>query len=184
MAERSGCVRASRSDRLLPAAGGGARLGWRGKALGFCVTNVTRFGTLRGMTMPTLTDVEALIDNGDFEAAQAKLDSITPADQDRAEVAYFRGLILERTDRWAESRYALPVNRMTLGEALLSLYSLITVIVALAKGNHYAVPFLLLYLGGFGYVAALGLHWPVQWTKARGNKSPRLENKVPFGAES
>ena len=89
-----------------------------------------------------------------------------------------------RTDCWTESRYALPVDRMTLGEALLSLYSLITVIVALAKGNHYAVPFLLLYLGGFGYVAALGLHWPVQWTKARGNKSPRLENKVPFGAES
>ena len=62
-----------------------------------------------------------------------------------------------RTDRWAESRYALPLNWMTLGEALLSLYSLITVIVALAKGNHYAVPFLLLYVGGFGYVAALGL---------------------------
>jgi hypothetical protein len=65
-----------------------------------------------------------------------------------------------RADRWAESPYALPVSRMTLGEVLLSLYSLITVIVALAKGNHYAVPFLLLYLGGFGYVAALGLSRP------------------------
>lgn len=65
---------------------------------------------------------------------------------------------LERhTDRWAESPYALPLNWMTLGEVLLSLYSLITVMVALAKGNYYAVPFLLLYLGGFGYVAALGL---------------------------
>ncbi len=63
----------------------------------------------------------------------------------------------KRTDRWARSRYALPVNWMTLGEALLGLYSLATVIVALAKGNHYAVPFLLLYLGGFGYVVALGL---------------------------
>ncbi len=63
----------------------------------------------------------------------------------------------ERADRWAESRYALPVNWMTLGEALLSLYSLVTVMVALAKGNYYAMPFLLLYLGGFGYVAALGL---------------------------
>ncbi len=62
-----------------------------------------------------------------------------------------------RTDRWAKSPYALPLSRMTLGEVLLSLYSLITVIVALAKGNYYAVPFLLLYLGGFGYVAALGL---------------------------
>jgi len=63
----------------------------------------------------------------------------------------------DRADRWAESHYALPLNWMTLGEALLSLYSLIAVIVALATGNYYAVPFLLLYLGGFGYVAALGL---------------------------
>jgi cellulose synthase/poly-beta-1,6-N-acetylglucosamine synthase-like glycosyltransferase len=68
----------------------------------------------------------------------------------------------DRTDRWAESHYALPLNWMTLGEALLSMYSLITVIVALAKGSYYAVPFLLLYLGGFGYVAALGLSRPVQ----------------------
>jgi len=63
----------------------------------------------------------------------------------------------KHTDGWAESAYALPVNWMTLGEALLSLYSLIAVIVAWAHGNYYAVPFLLLYLGGFGYVAALGL---------------------------
>jgi len=62
-----------------------------------------------------------------------------------------------RTDRWAESPYALSLNWMTLGEVLLGLYSLITVMVALAKGNYYAVPFLLLYLGGFGYVATLGL---------------------------
>jgi cellulose synthase/poly-beta-1,6-N-acetylglucosamine synthase-like glycosyltransferase len=61
------------------------------------------------------------------------------------------------TDRWAESPYALPISRMIPGEVLLGLYSLITVIAALAKGNDYAVPFLVLYLGGFGYVAALGL---------------------------
>jgi cellulose synthase/poly-beta-1,6-N-acetylglucosamine synthase-like glycosyltransferase len=68
----------------------------------------------------------------------------------------------ERTDRWAESPYALPISRMTLGEILLGLYSLITMMVALAKGNLYAVPFLLLYLGGFGYVAALGFSRPAQ----------------------
>jgi len=78
-----------------------------------------------------------------------------------------------RTDRWADSRYALPISRMTLGEVLLGLYSLITVIVALAKGNHYAVPFLLLYLGGFGYVVALGLGGP--------SKRVRLKNKAPSG---
>jgi cellulose synthase/poly-beta-1,6-N-acetylglucosamine synthase-like glycosyltransferase len=85
-----------------------------------------------------------------------------------------------RTDRWAESPYALPVNWMTLGEVLLSLYSLITVIVALAQGNYYAVPFLLLYLGGFGYVAVLGLRRPHQ-IRVRGNESPRLNNKAPSG---
>ena len=81
----------------------------------------------------------------------------------------------ERTDRWADSRYVLPISRMTLGEALLGLYSLITVIVALAKGNHYAVPFLLLYLGGFGYVAALGLSRPAQWTAE--NRIKRAQSK-------
>ena len=84
------------------------------------------------------------------------------------------------TDRWAGSPYALPVSRMTIGEILLSLYSLATVIVALAQGNYYAVPFLLLYLGGFGYVAVLGLRRPPQ-TKVRGHESPRLKNKAPSG---
>jgi cellulose synthase/poly-beta-1,6-N-acetylglucosamine synthase-like glycosyltransferase len=79
-----------------------------------------------------------------------------------------------RTDRWTESRYALSLNWMTLSEAVLGLYSLATVIVALAQGNYYAVPFLLLYLGGFGYVAALGLRWLPQ-TKVR------LKNKAPSG---
>ena len=63
----------------------------------------------------------------------------------------------KRADRWADSPYALSISWMTLGELLLGLYSLMTAIVALAQGNHYALPFLLLYLGGFGYVAALGV---------------------------
>ena len=86
-----------------------------------------------------------------------------------------------RTDRWAESSYALPLSPMTLGEALLGLYSLITVIVALAKGNHYAVPFLLLYLGGFGYVAALGLYQPVQWARARTKiRTKEAQSRIVF----
>lgn len=63
----------------------------------------------------------------------------------------------KRTDRWAESRYALPFSWMTLGEIFLTLYSLITVLVALAQGKHYALPFLMIYSCGLGYVAALGL---------------------------
>jgi len=61
---------------------------------------------------------------------------------------------------WANSRYVLPFDWMTLGEASLALYSLMTTLVALERGNLYAVPFLLLYLGGFGYVAVLGF-WPL-----------------------
>ena len=63
----------------------------------------------------------------------------------------------KRSDRWTESHYVLPFDWMTLGEILLTLYSLFTVLVALARGNYYAVPFLMLYLSSFGYVAALGL---------------------------
>ncbi|MEA3459927.1 MAG: glycosyltransferase family 2 protein, partial [Chloroflexota bacterium] len=61
-----------------------------------------------------------------------------------------------RSGRWAGSRYALPFSWMTLGEALLAFYSMMAILVALSRGNFYAVPFLLLYSGGFGYVAALG----------------------------
>ena len=78
----------------------------------------------------------------------------------------------QRTDRWAESRYVLPVNWITLGEALLSIYSLITVIIALTEGNFYAVPFLLLYLGGFGYVAALGLGLGTRTRRVGGFEQP------------
>ncbi|MFN2227213.1 MAG: hypothetical protein ACK2UY_12915, partial [Anaerolineae bacterium] len=58
-------------------------------------------------------------------------------------------------DRWAGSRYALPFEWLTLGELTLAVYAGLTVGIALAVGNYFAVPFLLLYVGGYGY---LGLH--------------------------
>ena len=58
-------------------------------------------------------------------------------------------------DRWKGKRYALPLNGMTLGEALLALYALAAMVVAAQRGSYYAIPFLLLYGLGFGYVAFL-----------------------------
>jgi cellulose synthase/poly-beta-1,6-N-acetylglucosamine synthase-like glycosyltransferase len=56
-------------------------------------------------------------------------------------------------DGWAGNAYALGLDPQILGEVLLGLYALVTVGVALVKGHFFAVPFLLLYAGGFGYVA-------------------------------
>jgi hypothetical protein len=59
--------------------------------------------------------------------------------------------------RWAESAYRLPLGWTTLGEALLGLYAFATVLAAWRAGNIYAVPFMLLYTGGFGLTALLGV---------------------------
>ena len=63
----------------------------------------------------------------------------------------------ESEDRWSGRRYALSFNWATLGEFVLGLYVALTTWVAFQQGNYYAVPFLLLYVGGFGYVAFCSL---------------------------
>ncbi|MEA3337659.1 MAG: cellulose synthase family protein [Chloroflexota bacterium] len=62
-----------------------------------------------------------------------------------------------RQDQWQNKRYALPVTGVVVGELFLSAYGLLTVAVAMARGHSYAVPFLLLYVLGFAFVAILGL---------------------------
>jgi len=56
-----------------------------------------------------------------------------------------------------------------LGETLLALYALATVIAAWRAGNLYAIPFMLLYVGGFGLTALLGLWqaWGTYWRTGR-----------------
>ncbi len=66
--------------------------------------------------------------------------------------------IERRSDRWADSHYALPFQWVTLGELALALYASTAVVVALAIGNYFAVPFLLLYVGGYGYMGTQGIH--------------------------
>jgi hypothetical protein len=75
-----------------------------------------------------------------------------------------------RNDRWLGNRYALRLEWVTLGELALAGYALLTVAVALLMGNYFAVPFLLLYVGGYGYIALHGLRDAVANWRAR----PRL----------
>jgi len=65
--------------------------------------------------------------------------------------------IVGRADRWLGNRYALPFQWIILAELALAGYALITVAVALVVGSFFAVPFLLLYVGGYGYVGLQGL---------------------------
>jgi hypothetical protein len=59
--------------------------------------------------------------------------------------------------RWKDSNYRLPLEWTTLGEALLCVYALGTIVAAWQAGNYYAIPFILLYASGFGLTAALGI---------------------------
>jgi cellulose synthase/poly-beta-1,6-N-acetylglucosamine synthase-like glycosyltransferase len=82
--------------------------------------------------------------------------------------------IERRTDDWTGNRYALPFQWVALGELALAGYALATVVVALAVGSYLAVPFLLLYVGGYGYIGLHGLrdawlHWQAR---------PRLEQRA------
>jgi hypothetical protein len=75
--------------------------------------------------------------------------------------------IESRQDRWAGRRYVLPFNWVTLGELALTGYALATIVVAVVMGNYLAVPFLMLYVGAYGYTSLLSLrdvwaHWRVR----------------------
>jgi hypothetical protein len=60
-------------------------------------------------------------------------------------------------DRWVGNRYALPFDWVTVGELVLAAYALATIGVALYVGNYFSVPFLLLWVGGYGYLGLQGL---------------------------
>lgn len=60
-------------------------------------------------------------------------------------------------DGWAASRYALPFEWLSAAELALAVYGLLLVAVAVARGQVAAVPFLLLYVAGYGYVGGQGV---------------------------
>ena len=84
--------------------------------------------------------------------------------------------IERRGDRWASSRYVLPFQWVTLGELALVGYALLTVAAALFVGNYFAVPFLLLYVGGYGYVSLHGLRdvWASRRIRAKAHQRPAM----------
>ena len=82
-----------------------------------------------------------------------------------------------RGDDWKGSGYALPFDWMVAGEILAAVYALLGVGLALLGDNLFAIPFLMLYVVGFGYVASLTLvHSAKGWlrdsTAVAGSKSP------------
>ncbi len=84
--------------------------------------------------------------------------------------------IERKGDRWAGSRYVLPFEWVTVGELALAGYALLAVAVALFVGNYFAVPFLLLYVGGYGYISLHGLRdvWASRRIRAQARRRPAM----------
>ncbi len=85
--------------------------------------------------------------------------------------------VTSAADRWQESSYRLPLDGLVLGELALSLHSLLGAWLAATSGHLFAVPFILLYAFGFGYVGLQGL-WDGRlelrhWLKARFQSAAR-----------
>ena len=83
--------------------------------------------------------------------------------------------VQDRRDLWQNKPYALPLSRLVLGEMALAGYALLTVAVALWRGHVYAVPFLLLYVGGFGMMVVVGIAqgWQRRAPRRRSRSRPR-----------
>jgi hypothetical protein len=79
--------------------------------------------------------------------------------------------VTARGDRWQQSAYRLPLEGLVLGELALALFSLFGAGIAATNDNQFAVPFILLYAFGFGYVSLQGM-WDArlelkQWLESR-----------------
>ncbi|MBN1582227.1 MAG: glycosyltransferase [Anaerolineae bacterium] len=65
--------------------------------------------------------------------------------------------VRDRHMRWEGMAYALKADRLVLGEGLLTVYALLTVLAAAIKGYVQVIPFVMLYAAGFGYVSLLAV---------------------------
>jgi cellulose synthase/poly-beta-1,6-N-acetylglucosamine synthase-like glycosyltransferase len=80
-------------------------------------------------------------------------------------------------DRWQDSSYRLPLDWLAVGELALSLHSFLGAWIAATHGHQFAVPFILLYAFGFGFVGGQGL-WDgrvelKRWLKTRSQRAAR-----------
>jgi cellulose synthase/poly-beta-1,6-N-acetylglucosamine synthase-like glycosyltransferase len=87
--------------------------------------------------------------------------------------------VQDRRDLWQNKRYTLPLSWLVLGEMALAGYALLTVAAALWRGHIYAVPFLLLYVGGFGLMVAVGIMQGWQRQKPRRRYRGRSHRPAP-----
>lgn len=98
--------------------------------------------------------------------------------------------VITTSDRWQSSVYRLPLDWLVVGELGLSLYAFFGAWMAALNGHHFAVPFILLYAFGFGYVSLQGV-WDArrEWRGWFGSRfhHPKRETKTgsskPVGVE-
>ena len=65
--------------------------------------------------------------------------------------------LVGRSEGWLGKRYRVPVNGWAAAEVLLALYALAGAVYAGLHGHYLAVPFLLLYVAGCGYMGLSSL---------------------------
>ena len=93
-------------------------------------------------------------------------------------------------DAWQQSAYRLSFDWLVVGELALSFYSLGGAVLAASNGHYFAVPFILMYAFGFGYVGLQGI-WDARWEwkswfGARLRRAPRSTKagqRKPLGVE-
>jgi cellulose synthase/poly-beta-1,6-N-acetylglucosamine synthase-like glycosyltransferase len=89
-----------------------------------------------------------------------------------------------RVGSWKASPYALSAGRLVWGEIALTLYALLTVLAAIARGHASAVPFLALYAIAFGYMSVMSLVQSAAPRAGQGERSRRYDPSSPAGRSS
>jgi cellulose synthase/poly-beta-1,6-N-acetylglucosamine synthase-like glycosyltransferase len=87
----------------------------------------------------------------------------------------------EPSGHWVDSQYALPFQWIVVGELALAGYALATTVLAVSIGHYFSVPFLLLYVGGYGFMGIQGLldAWAGWRAHPRARRAPAIaESKV------
>lgn len=98
--------------------------------------------------------------------------------------------VVSTGDAWQQSSYRLPLDWLVLGELALSFYSLGGAVLATLNGHYFAVPFILLYTFGFGYVGLQGI-WDARLGRLgggrtrfrRASRSTKTGQHKPLGVE-
>jgi len=82
-------------------------------------------------------------------------------------------------DRWQQSNYRLAIEAVTVGELILMLYALLTVVTALLQGRWWTALFPLIYAGGFGVMIFVAL-WQAQPVKTGQSEAYRRRSEPPL----